>query len=307
MTKFKEELSGVFPVFQTPFNEDESIDYQILDKEIDWLFQRGADGVVMAMVSETLRLASEERDELASKVCAMSQNRGPVIVSVGAESTHNAIRHAKHAEQSGASAIMAIPPVSVALSESELLSYYISILRSVEIPLIIQDASGYVGRPLSINIQAKLLQDFGANRVMFKPEAVPIGQNLSALREATEGQARVFEGSGGISLVDSFRRGIVGTMPGAEIIDAQVALWDALNRKDTTQIYKISFPISSLVALQTGLDGFLAVEKYLLMKQGIFRNTIVRSPVGYILDNETKKEVDRLFEILSDVIKETVK
>ena len=62
-----------------------------------------------------------------------------------------------------------------------------------------------------------------------------------------------------------------------------------------------------MVALQTGLDGFLAVEKYLLMKQGIFRNTIVRSPVGYILDNETKKEVDRLFEILSDVIKETVK
>jgi len=154
-------------------------------------------------------------------------------------------------------------------------------------------------------LQAKILEDFGPDRVLFKPEAVPIGQNLSALRDATGGQAQIFEGSGGISLVDSYRRGIVGTMPGAEIIDAQVALWEALARGDSSRIYKLSFPISSLVALQTGLDGFLAVEKYLLVKQGIFRNTIVRSPVGFHLDEETKSEVDRLYEILSKVVVET--
>jgi hypothetical protein len=48
--------------------------------------------------------------------------------------------------------------------------------------------------------------------------------------------------------------------------------------------------------VQNSLDAFLAVEKYLLVKRRIFRNTLVRGPVGYSLDPETQAEVDRLFE-----------
>ena len=58
-------------------------------------------------------------------------------------------------------------------------------------------------------------------------------------------------------------------------------------------------PICSLVALQTGLDGFLAVEKHLLVRQGLFTNTVVRGPVGFHLDEETRREVDRLYDILT--------
>ena len=58
-------LSGVLPVFQTPYHEDESIDADTLAREIAWLYDCGADGIVMAMVSEILRLSSEERRELA--------------------------------------------------------------------------------------------------------------------------------------------------------------------------------------------------------------------------------------------------
>ena len=48
-------LSGVFPVFQTPFHENESINWETLERELHWLLDRGANGVVMAMVSEVLR------------------------------------------------------------------------------------------------------------------------------------------------------------------------------------------------------------------------------------------------------------
>ena len=50
-------LSGVFPVFQTPYLADESIDAETLEREIAWLFEQGSDGIVMAMVSEVLRLS----------------------------------------------------------------------------------------------------------------------------------------------------------------------------------------------------------------------------------------------------------
>jgi len=98
--------------------------------------------------------------------------------------------------------------------------------------------------------------------------------------------------------VDSFRRGIVGTMPGADLIRGIVALWRALQAGDSPRIDRISMPIIALVSMQNSLDAFLAIEKYLLVKQGIFRNTMVRGPVGYMLDDETRREVDRLFELV---------
>lgn len=296
-------LAGVLCVFQTPYHADESIDYSTLEKEIAWLYDRGADGIVMAMVSEVLRLSSQEREELAKRACQLGGSRGVVIVSVGAESSHTAEAYARHAERVGANAVMAVPPIAVALSEEAILEYYRRILRAVDIPVIVQDASGYVGRPMPISLLARLFDEFGS-RVMFKPEAVPIGPRLSALHAATGSQARVFEGTGGIALVDSFQRGIVGTMPGADLVDGIVALWRALSAGDESTAHRIWLPLAALVSLQHSLDAFLAIEKYLLVKQGIFTNTIVRGPVGYALDEPTRREVDRLFDLLREAVAE---
>ena len=292
------ELAGVFPVFQTPWHEDETFDFETLEREIDWLFAQGSDGIVMAMVSEVLRLSSEERDELAARACQSAEAKGPVVISVGAESAAVAVRHARHAESVGASAVMAIPPVSIGVGESELRDYYVRIIESIGIPVIVQDASGYVGQPMSIAFQAGLLEEYGPGRVLFKPEASPIGPRLSALRDATGAKARVFEGTGGIALVDSHGRGVVGTMPGADLIQALVPLWRALEAGDTETADRIHAPLSVLISMQTSLDGFLAVEKHLLVRQGIFRNEIVRGPRGFVLDDETRAEVDRVFDRL---------
>jgi len=295
------QLRGVLPVLQTPFLADFSIDFATLQREIEWLYDQGADGVVTGMVSETLRLSSEEREALAAAVCRFGRERGVVIISAGAESTHTAVRYARQAEAVGADAVMVIPPVSVAVGEDELRRYYATIMEAIQIPVVVQDASGYVGRPMSIAMQAALFNDYG-DRVLFKPEATPIGPRLSALRDATGGRAPVFEGTGGIALVDSYRRGIVGTMPGADLIDGLVALWRALVAGDEARIYQLSLPIASLIAIQQSLDAFLAVEKYLLVKRGIFPNALVRGPVGYQLDAETQSEVDRLFAQLQRVL-----
>ena len=298
----KRQLSGVLPVFQTPYRDDESIDEQALEREISWLYDCGANGIVMAMVSEVLRLDSDERRKLAELACRFGAARGPVVISVGAESAKVAEGYAKHAESVGAAALMAIPPVSVAVGEDELLRYYERIISATAIPVVVQDASGYVGRPMPIAMQAKLLHDFGPDRVLFKPEATPIGPRLSALRDATAGKARIFEGTGGIALVDSHRRGVVGTMPGADLVKGIIALWRALEARDEKRVYDLSLPISSLVAVQNSLDAFLAIEKYLLVKQGVFTNTLVRGPVGYTLDEETRREVDRLFELVTRAV-----
>ena len=124
-----------------------------------------------------------------------------------------------------------------------------------------------------------------------EPEAAPIGPNLSLLRDRTGGRARVYEGSGGILLIDSFRRGIAGTMPGMEFLDGIVPLWKALQRGDDETAYRLFFPICALVALQlqAGLDGFLAIEKYVLHKRGLFATDRRREPFAWSLDEETRR------------------
>src|SRR4029079_19651342 len=110
-----ERLHGVLPVLQTPFTPARQIDTAVLHREIDWAFETGADGVVVAMVSEILRLSKRGRCELASLVCEAAENSGFVVISVGAESAAEAVEFAKHAEKLGADAVMAIPPTSTSL------------------------------------------------------------------------------------------------------------------------------------------------------------------------------------------------
>lgn len=296
-----QQLRGIYPVFQTPFLEDETIDYATLAREIEWLFERGSNGIVMAMVSELLRLSHSERMKLAEAACKLGTAHGDVIISVGAESTRVAVELAQQAEAVGATAVMINPPVTVTAEQDELLGYFGRIIEAIGIPAVVQDASGYVGKAIPVELYSTMIEEWG-DRVYFKPEATPIGPRLSQLRDATNGKARVFEGTGGIALVDSYRRGIVGTMPGADLIDAIVALWKALEAGDESRIYRISCPLIGLVNLCTTLDSYLAIEKHLLVRQGIFRNTRVRGPVGYKLDEETRKEVDRMYDVLREAI-----
>lgn len=298
------ELGGVLPVLHTPLTDQEAIDHRTLEHEIDWAFETGADGVVVALVSEILRLGSHERMQLAERVCRSVGARGVTVISVGAESTRAAIEFAHHAERVGASAIMAIAPVATKLGRGPTINYFSQIARSVSIPLVVQDASSYVGGELDLSVYLELLNEFGHDRILFKPEASPLGPNVSRLRGATDGQAVIFEGSGGISLVDCFRRGIAGTMPGTDLLDGIVALWNALKAGDEERTYELSLPIVALASLQlqAGLDGFLAIEKYLMKKRGIFPNCRQIEPTSWQLDNETRDEVDRLFDRLMAVI-----
>ena len=148
------------------------------------------------------------------------------------------------------------------------------------------------------------LQKAALWRRSFDPayRATLLGQRLSIFMEATSGRARVFEGSGGGALMDTFQRGLVGTMPGADLTWALVALWKALNVGDWKRVDQIAGPLANIISLEFSLDAYVAIEKHLLVKQGVFTNVLVREPVGYRLDALTKINVDRLFSVLRESV-----
>ena len=295
---------GIYPVLQMPLNTDQNIDEAVLANEIEWLIDLGVSGFAVAMVSEVMRFSSEERRAQWQLILKIINQRLPLVVSVGAESTAVAIRQAKLAEHDGASLLMATPPAIFPATSEEIYSYYRSIVRAVQIPVVVQDASNYMGQPLPIELYEKLLNEFGVDRIQFKPEATPVKERVAEIQRIARGAAKVFEGQSGMDLLDTHPLGLFGTMPGSEIVWAIKALWDALEAGEDARAVSIHEAISRLIEFQQTLDSYVAVEKYLLVKQGIFTSAIQRGPVGTVLSDATKVGIDAAFENLLKVVAE---
>ncbi len=225
-----DQLKGVFNVVSIPLDNNEEIDKLTLKKEIDWLVKCGSNGVVLAMVSEVLRFSATERRDMWQLTLEYLQDRIPLVISVGAESTAIAVKLAKQAASDGAAAVMATPPSAFIATASEVKNYYQVIIESVEIPTIVQDASNYLGAPIDLKTYVELIDKYGQDRVQFKPEAKPVADRLEQLNKLSNNRAKVFEGQGGIDLLQTYPLGVRGSMPGAEIPWAIIALWKCLER-----------------------------------------------------------------------------
>jgi 4-hydroxy-tetrahydrodipicolinate synthase len=296
------QLAGVFNVISTPLDKSDAIDQKILKQEIDWLIKCGSNGAVLAMVSEVLRFSAAERRVQWQLSLEYLSARIPLVVSVGAESAAIAVGLAKDAQKDGATAVMATPPSAFVASADEVKNYYQRIIEAVDITVIVQDASNYLGAPIELDTYVELIDKYGDERVQFKPEAKPVKDRLEQLNKISNNRARVFEGQGGIDLLDTHPLGVKGTMPGAEVPWAIVGLWNALENKDLITAQAIHTPLAKLISYQTTLDAYVAVEKYLLVKQGVFTNTNQRGPVGFKLDQETKNKIDLAYSELAAAI-----
>ncbi|MBY0512533.1 MAG: dihydrodipicolinate synthase family protein, partial [Gemmataceae bacterium] len=73
---------------------------------------------------------------------------------------------------------------------------------------------------------------------------------------------------------------------------------------DEAAVYRLYLPICALVALQTqaGLDGYLATEKYVMHRRGLFATDRRRRPYSWELDAQTRAEFDRLLELLDAAV-----
>ena len=185
-----EPLHGVLAIAHTPFTDADEIDAAALKRAVDWAFAVGADGIGTGMVSETLKLTSRRAGRHSREMLVeFAAGRGPVFAAVGAESTKQALAFAVAAEKAGCDAVMAVPPLTARLTESHLVDHFRALADGIGIPVIVQDASGYVGQSIPIGVCVKLLERYGPEKILFKPEAAPNGPTLSALRDATGGRA----------------------------------------------------------------------------------------------------------------------
>jgi 4-hydroxy-tetrahydrodipicolinate synthase len=141
---------GIYAILPTPFNSDLSVDYGALENIVDYCAACAAHGIVTpANAREQPMLIDSERRKIVDVVVKKANRRIPVVAGVTAVNAFAAVEYARWACESGADALMAMPPYVVKASSKAIADYYLAIDRASTVPIIIQNYGGPVGTQLA--------------------------------------------------------------------------------------------------------------------------------------------------------------
>jgi dihydrodipicolinate synthase/N-acetylneuraminate lyase len=102
---------GVMPAITTSFTEDLHIDHDFMAGHCRWLLENGCAGIVaLGSLGEGATLSFEEKLQVLRTCVLAVRGRSPVVASVSALTTSEAVRIAKAAADLGCDALMVLPP-----------------------------------------------------------------------------------------------------------------------------------------------------------------------------------------------------
>lgn len=102
---------GVIPAITTCFNEDLSIDYSFVAGHCRWLIGNGCAGIVaLGSLGEGATLSFDEKLQLVTTCIKALDGRSPVVASISALSTAEAVALAKAVTNLGCDGLMVLPP-----------------------------------------------------------------------------------------------------------------------------------------------------------------------------------------------------
>jgi dihydrodipicolinate synthase/N-acetylneuraminate lyase len=270
----------VFPSLCTPFNADDEVDLEAQRRVVRFALERGSHGLVaFGLAGEVLKLSVDERRELTDVIVDEVAGAVPVLVGAGAPSTRAASDLARHAERAGASCIVLPAPMSGALSEAALVDYFVRVASTVSLPVMIQDAPAYVG----IGLGPEAVQRIGAaaeNVRLVKLEAGPV--EIRDWIDRLGSEFAIWGGDGGVYLLDCMRAGAAGVIPGADLVDFLVRVYEAETEGDSAlaeERFRDILPIL-VFQMQHSIDHYNACAKHVLRRRGVLGSAGLRAPAA---------------------------
>jgi N-acetylneuraminate lyase len=152
---------GIFPALVTPYTKEGNINEKSLREIIRINLKNKISGFyVNGSSAETFLLNIEERKQILDIVFDEIGGNCALIYHVGSIATKEALELAKYGESIGVDAISAVPPFYYNFNFNEIKEYYIDLVESVNIPMIIYYFPAFSGAQLSIdNINELLIDD----------------------------------------------------------------------------------------------------------------------------------------------------
>jgi 4-hydroxy-tetrahydrodipicolinate synthase len=281
-------VAGILPIVYTPFDDGGAIDFEDLERLVDYLIAAGAHGLAaVGGASECHKLTLEERMGLAEATGRFAAGRVPLVVGTSAVNTADAVALSRHAESIGAGAVFLTPPLYGAAAPEALRYHYGAVARAVSIPIMVQDAQVSVG-PAQI---VRLAEEFP--NVCYAKEEAPLesGHRVSELKRLRP-ELNVL--SGGSYLLDDLARGAQGAIPGSiGVADLASAYdrWGAGDRAGARAAFDHFTPLSFFRR-----PFPILCAKEVLRRLGVFKVARMRAPDGSFMDEQDHRELSAVME-----------
>ncbi len=134
---------GSMVALVTPMNDDESIDFEALERLVEFHVENHSDAIVVVGTSgESATLSEKEHCEAVRQSVAFARERVPVIAGTGSNSTREAIELTRCAMEAGADACLLVAPYYTKPTQEGIFLHYQAIAKAVPIPQILYNVPG---------------------------------------------------------------------------------------------------------------------------------------------------------------------
>ncbi len=296
-----EKFKGVFPALYACYDDQGEVSKERTEKLCEHLYKKGVKGLYVGGSSgECIYQTIEERKLTLEIVAKALKGKLTLIAHVGAPSTRDSVKLAKHAESLGYDALSSIPPIYYRLPETSIYKYWIEIMDSTELPFFIYNIPQTTGYNLSIDLFKKLIKNKHVKGV--KNSSMPV-MDIERFKAAVDQEdIIVFNGpdeqfvAGRLMGADSGIGGTYGLMPEL-FLKAEELLTDCKVKEATA----IQADINEIIISLCGLNGSMySAIKEILKLRGLNIGS-VRSPMEAILGEDLEK-----LKIINTLIEDTI-
>jgi 4-hydroxy-tetrahydrodipicolinate synthase len=187
-------FTGAAVAIVTPFFSDGSVNYDELDKLIEYQIKNSTDAIVICgTTGEASTLSHEEHVDVIKHCVKTVNGRVPVIAGTGSNSTETAIYLSQEAQKAGADAVLLVTPYYNKATQKGLYVHFKDTADSISIPCILYNVPSRTGCNILPETAVKLAKDVD-NIVAIKEACGNISQ-IAKLIQLAEGSIDVYSGN----------------------------------------------------------------------------------------------------------------
>lgn len=288
------DYKGIICAMITPLDENQDINPKATRELIDYLINKGVYGLfILGTNGECHVLTDDEKVEFAKIVIEHTNNRVPVFVGTGGNSTREVINLSKRMEAIGASALSIITPYFVPPTQKELIEHYKAVAAEVSLPIMMYNMPGKTG----INIEPESVKELSKvkNIVGIKDSGGKL-DNMKAYLEVTKGEDfGVFSGSDSL-ILDILKVGGHGAVAATAnfLAGIDVAIYNNFIKGDIEAAQKAQDSIEELRRILK----FGTIPS--VIKQTVVFNGINVGPARLPVSRVTGEKLDEIKRVVED-------
>jgi 4-hydroxy-tetrahydrodipicolinate synthase len=142
----------------TPFDERGRIDFDALQRLVDWQVEEGIDFLVSCGApGESATISGDERRAVTAAVVRAARGRVPVIAGAGGNHTAKSVFWARDAERAGADGILSVSPDGQPSSDG-LFRHFSAIADATGLPILLSNVPARTGTDLTVDAVRRLAE-----------------------------------------------------------------------------------------------------------------------------------------------------